>query len=75
MGRRKQKSRLKGGWVCILGVMPKPREGIHIPLSTDKALIGLLRVKPTTSMPRPGAQPTKAKKTARKKAATARKGP
>jgi hypothetical protein len=52
--------------------MPKRLEPIHISLSTDKALAGLLRVKPTADMPRPGAQPMKAKRAARKKASKAR---
>lgn len=35
---------------------------IHIPLPEQEALAGLLAVKPTKDMPRPGANPTAAKK-------------
>jgi len=34
---------------------------VQIPLSTDKAIGLLLRVKPNAGMPRPGAHPTKSK--------------
>jgi hypothetical protein len=45
--------------------MPKPGDTIHIPLSEHDALAGLLKVKPTAGMPRPGAT---GKKKAKKKA-------
>jgi hypothetical protein len=48
--------------------MPKPGDTIHIPLPEADALAGLLKVKPTAAMPRPGANPT-GKKKAKKKAA------
>jgi hypothetical protein len=51
--------------------MPKPGDTIHIPLSEREALAGLLRVKPTEGMPRPGANPT-GKKKAKKKSGTKR---
>lgn len=38
--------------------MPKPGNQIHIPLPEHDAIAGLLRVKPTASMPRPGAAQT-----------------
>jgi hypothetical protein len=41
--------------------MARPGNNVHIPLSTDKAIGLLLRVKPNDSMPRPGAHPTKSK--------------
>ena len=41
--------------------MARPGNNVHIPLSTDKAIGLLLRVKPTDAMPRPGAHPTKSK--------------
>jgi hypothetical protein len=44
--------------------VPRTKDNIHIPLTTDEALAALLQVKPTKDMPRPGA--TK-KKTAPKK--------
>jgi hypothetical protein len=44
--------------------MPKPGDNIHIPLSEREALAGLLKVKPTEEMPRPGAQAMKAKRKA-----------
>jgi hypothetical protein len=43
-----------------------PGNKIHIPLKTDEALRLALRVKPTKDMPRPGASPTKRKKTTKK---------
>ena len=43
--------------------MARPGNNIHIPLSTDKAIGLLLRVKPTDAMPRPGAHPTKSRMT------------
>jgi hypothetical protein len=43
--------------------MARPGNAVHIPLSTDKAIGLLLRVKPTADMPRPGAHPTKSKMT------------
>jgi hypothetical protein len=45
----------------------KPGRAIKIPLSETEALVGLLAVKPTANMPRPGANPT-GKKKAKKKA-------
>jgi hypothetical protein len=42
--------------------MPHFGNKIHIPLPFDEAMRGLLKVKPTKDMPRPGAQPTKPKK-------------
>jgi len=39
--------------------MARPGNNVHIPLSTDRAVSLLLRVKPTDKMPRPGAHPTK----------------
>jgi hypothetical protein len=49
--------------------VPRPGDNIHIPLSESEALRLMLRVKPTAEMPRPGANPTKAKrKRAKKKA-------
>jgi len=48
--------------------VPRPGDNIHIPLKTDEAISLLLRVKPTADMPRPGANPTKAKKKRAKKA-------
>lgn len=41
--------------------MPKPGDTIHIPLREAEAVALLGRVKPTADMPRPGANPTKAK--------------
>jgi len=41
--------------------MARPGNNVHIPLSTDKAIGLLLRVRPTKDMPRPGAHPTKSK--------------
>jgi hypothetical protein len=49
-------------------IMPKPGDKIHIPISERDALAGLLAVKPTAEMPRPGANPT-GKKKPKKKAA------
>jgi hypothetical protein len=45
--------------------MPKPGDNIHIPLPERDALAGLLRVKPTADMPRPGAQAMTAKRKAK----------
>jgi hypothetical protein len=42
--------------------VPHPGDKIHIPLPFKEAVRGLLKVKPTQDMPRPGAQPTKPKK-------------
>lgn len=39
--------------------MARPGNNVHIPLSTDRAISLLVRVKPTAAMPRPGAHPTK----------------
>ena len=41
--------------------MAKPASKVHIPLSTDLAISLIARVKPDATMPRPGAQATKAK--------------
>ena len=41
--------------------MPKPGDNICIPLAEPIALAGLLKVKPTADMPRPGAHAMKAK--------------
>jgi hypothetical protein len=41
--------------------MARAGNNLHIPLSTDKAIGLLLRVKPTEDMPRPGAHPTKSR--------------
>jgi len=38
--------------------MAKPSTTIYIPLKEREALTGLLAVKPTADMPRPGANPT-----------------
>jgi hypothetical protein len=46
--------------------MAKPGDNVHIPLSEQDALAGLLKVKPTAAMPRPGANPTGKKKTKKK---------
>lgn len=48
--------------------VPRTADNIHIPLKTNEAISLLLRVKPTADMPRPGANPTKAKKKRAKKA-------
>ena len=42
--------------------VPRPGDNIHIPLKESEALRLLLKVKPTDEMPRPGANPTKAKR-------------
>jgi hypothetical protein len=39
----------------------KPATNIHIPFRTDEAIALIARVKPDATMPRPGAQATKAK--------------
>jgi hypothetical protein len=39
----------------------KPETNIHIPLKTNEAIALIARVKPNATMPRPGAQATKAK--------------
>lgn len=46
--------------------MPKPGDTIHIPLKEREALAGLLAVRPTKDMPRPGAT---GKKKSKKKTA------
>lgn len=48
-------------------IVAKPGNAIRIPLGETEALAGLLAVKPTAGMPRPGANPT-GKKKAKKKA-------
>jgi hypothetical protein len=52
----------------ILESMPKPGDNIRIPLSERDALAGLLAVRPTADMPRPGANPTGKKKPKKKTA-------
>lgn len=47
--------------------MPDPGDNIHIPLKFETALRGLLKVKPTAEMPRPWANPMKAKRKRAKK--------
>jgi hypothetical protein len=42
--------------------MPKPGNAIRIPLKESDALRGLLKVRPTSDMPRQGAHPTSKKK-------------
>ena len=42
--------------------VPRPGNNVHIPLPEAEALRLLLRVKPTADMPRPGANPMKAKR-------------
>jgi len=49
--------------------MPKPGDTIRIPLSEDRAVALLGKVKPTADMPRPGTHPTKAKRKAKAKRA------
>jgi hypothetical protein len=46
--------------------VPHPGDKIHIPLPFEETVRGLLKVKPTKDMPRPGATKRK-KKTAPKK--------
>lgn len=43
------------------GIVAKPATNIRIPLSTDETISLIARVKPDATMPRPGAQATKAK--------------
>jgi hypothetical protein len=45
--------------------VPHPGNKIHIPLSFDEAMRGLMKVKPTKDMPRPGATKTNKKKAAK----------
>ena len=49
--------------------VPHPGNKIHIPLKTDDALRGLLKVKPTADMPRPsdGKKPARVKARAKRK--------
>lgn len=42
--------------------MPKPGDTVHIPLREEDAIRLALRVKPTASMPKPGAHATGPKK-------------
>jgi hypothetical protein len=42
--------------------VPHPGDKIKIPLPFEETVRGLLKVKPTKDMPRPGAHPIKAKK-------------
>jgi len=51
--------------------MPKPGEPVHIPLREEEAIRLAFRVKPTDSMPKPGAHATGPKK--KRKAAKRRK--
>lgn len=48
--------------------MPKPGSNIAVKVSEDEVLAAIFKVKPTADMPRPGAQPFKAKKAAKRKA-------
>lgn len=50
-------------------IVAKPGHKIKIPLSESEALAGLLAVKPTAGMPRPGANPTGKKKIQRRRKA------
>jgi hypothetical protein len=50
--------------------VPHPGHKVHIPLPFEDAVRGLLKVKPTKDMPRPGANPTKPKKDGKSKRAT-----
>jgi hypothetical protein len=45
--------------------MARKGEVLHIPLPEGQALAGLLAVRPTADMPRPGPHPTKAKRKTR----------
>jgi hypothetical protein len=47
-------------------IVAKPGHAIKIPLGETEALAGLLKVKPTANMPRPGANPTGKKKGSKK---------
>jgi len=49
-------------------IVAKPGHNIKIPLGETEALAGLLAVRPTADMPRPGTNPT-GKKKKRKKVA------
>lgn len=49
------------------GIVAKPATNIRIPLRTDEAIALIARVKPDATMPRPGAQATKAKRKRGKK--------
>jgi hypothetical protein len=42
--------------------MARPGDTIHIPLKTEDAILAFMKVKPTADMPRPGANPMKAKR-------------
>jgi hypothetical protein len=46
--------------------MPKPGDTLRIPLPERDALAGLLKVKPTEKMPRPGTNPGGKKKPKKK---------
>jgi hypothetical protein len=48
-------------------VVPHPGNKIHIPLRFEETVRGLLKVKPTKDMPRPGATKKAKKKSATKK--------
>jgi len=48
--------------------VPRPGNTIHIPLKEEDAILAFMRVKPTRDMPRPGANPMKAKRKRAKKA-------
>jgi hypothetical protein len=52
--------------------LAKPGNKVHIPLSEQDAIAGLLKVKPTKDMPRPGANPTGKKKAKTKRKAIER---
>jgi hypothetical protein len=47
--------------------MPKPGNEIRIPLPEKEAVDLLLKVRPTAEMPRPGAQPSKPKRSKKSK--------
>src|SRR5258708_5567085 len=56
-GWKRQSVRILGHTVDVA----KQGDTIHIPLSEDRAVALLGRVKPTADMPRPGTHPAKAK--------------
>jgi hypothetical protein len=57
-------------WLQILRrethCMPREGDTLRIPMKESELLAGLLKVKPTAEMPRPGANPTEPKKRKRK---------
>jgi hypothetical protein len=48
--------------------MSRTADNIRIPLKTEDAILAFMKVKPTADMPRPGANPMKAKRKRAKKA-------